>query len=395
MTNIVKVNDMADVSGVVAEATNKFALDLHKFLGHEASFATENLFYSPASIFIALAMTCFGTKGKTAAEIVKVLHVASVPTAELNINMKKFLSTVNAVSDNNTKLLVANKLFIEKSLEILESFIEGTREFYNAEVGLVDYKLHAERAREEINQWVEQKTNDKIKDLILPGMLDADTKLTLVNAIYFKGLWLEPFSKEATFPGSFFAAGNQEIRVPMMYQESNFKYTESEELACQTLEMPYVGGKLSMVIFLPLETGGLSSLEEKMTFDSLQKSLSDLDASTPDEIEVYLPKFKLTQRFDLNNILARMGAAEMFAAGKANFTGISEVPLYVSDVVHKAFIDVNEEGTEAAAATGIGMKMMSLKPMFNANHPFLFLIRHVDTGAILFLGRLAKPAAEA
>ena len=395
MAIIAKVNNMADVRGVVVDASNRFALDLHKFLGHEASFATDNLFYSPASIFIALAMTCLGTKGKTAEEIVKVLHVASAPRADLNINMKKFLSTVNAVSDNNTKLLVANKLFIEKSLEILESFKEGTSEFYNAEVGLVDFKFHAERAREEINKWVEQKTNDKIKDLILPGMLTADTKLTLVNAIYFKGLWLEPFSKEATFPGAFFVADNQEIQVPMMSQESHFKFTESEELACQTLEMPYIGGNLSMVIFLPVETGGLAALEEKMTFDSLQKSLSDLDASTPDEVEVYLPKFKLTQRFDLNNILARMGAGDMFAAGKADFTGIAEVPLYVSDVVHKAFIEVNEEGTEAAAATGIGMKMMSLKPTFYANHPFLFLIRHVDTGAILFLGRLTKPTTEA
>ena len=226
-------------------------------------------------------------------------------------------------------------------------------------------------------------------------MLNAGTKLALVNAIYFKGLWLEPFNKKSTFLGSFFVAENQKILVPMMYQVSmDFKFSKSEQLACQILEMPYVGNKLSMVILLPLETNGLASLEEKMNFENLQKSLSDLDSSTADELIVFLPKFKLTQRFELNDVLARMGAGGMFAPGKADFTGIAQEPLYVSNVVHKAFVEVNEEGTEAAAATGIAMPY-SLKPVFNANHPFVFLIRHVDTGAILFLGRLMKPTAEA
>ena len=271
---------------MVAEASNKFAVDLHKFLGHEATFAAANLFYSPASLFIALSMTCFGAKGKTAGEIERVLHIASLPKPDLDNNMKKLLSSLNAASDNNTKLLTANKLFIEKSIEVLETFKNGFREFYDAEVGLVDYKFHAEQVREEINQWVEEKTNDKIKDLILPGMLNADTKLALVNAIYFKGLWLEPFNKKSSFLGSFFVAENQEIQVPMMYQESmDFKFFESEQLACQILEMPYVGNKLSMVILLPLETNGLASLEEKMNFENLQKSLSELDSSTPDELD--------------------------------------------------------------------------------------------------------------
>ena len=382
---------MAAESGVVAQATNQFALDLHKLLGNEASLASENLFYSPSSLLIALAMTCFGAKGKTAEEIVKVLHLASATKSDLNNNMKQFISTLNAASDNNTKLLTANKLFIEKSFEILESFKEGTREFYDAEVALVDYKAHAERVREEINQWVEQKTNDKIKDLIPAGMLSEDTRLTLVNAIYFKGLWLEPFRKEETFPGSFFVAENQEIQVPMMRQEADFKFTESQELACQILEMPYISKKMSMVILLPIENNGLASLEEQLTFENLQASLSALEASRPDEMEVYLPKFKLTQQFDMNDILSKMGAEEMFIHGKANFTGITEDSLYVSKVVHKAFVEVNEEGTEAGAATGIGINTMSLKPMFNANHPFMFLIRHSDSGAILFLGRLMKP----
>lgn len=309
--------------------------------------------------------------------------------------MREFLSTLNAASDNNTKLLAANKIFVEKSLEVLESFKTGTREFYDAEVGLVDFKSHAEQVRVEINQWVEQKTHQKIKDLIPEGMLNADTRLTLVNAIYFKGLWLQPFVKASTFPRSFFVNKNKEIQVPMMHQDGNFKVIESSELACQILEMPYIGGQLSMVIFLPLEIDGLASLEEKFNVDNLKKSLADLDASRLEEIEVYLPKFKLEQRFDLNDLLTRMGAGDMFVPSKADFSGIAQEPLYVSKVVHKAFVEVNEEGTEAAAATGIGMMLMSLKPMFSANHPFLFFIRHVRTGAILFLGRLMEPSVEA
>ncbi|KAL9959831.1 hypothetical protein ACROYT_G033188 [Oculina patagonica] len=334
-------------SGFVAEATNKFALDLHKCLANNDKFANGNLFYSPASLLIALAMTSYGSRGNTAAEILKVLHVASVSSPDLNKSMKKFIDTLNGASDENIKLLTANRLFVEKSFEILEVFKEGTREFYDAELALVDYITNVEKSREEINRWVEEKTNDKIKDLIPSGMLSSDTRLTL-------------------------------------------------KLACKILEMPYTGRKLSMVIYLPNETHGLAKLEEKLTYDNLQESLSLLDASM-DEVEVFLPKFKLTQQFDLNNILSKMGAKEMFIPGKADLSGISTEPLFVSKVVHKAFVEVNEEGTEAAAATAIGVNTFSMplpKPVFKADHPFLFLIRHNDSGAILFLGRLMRPAHE-
>ena len=308
--------------------------------------------------------------------------------------MKKLLSSLNSSSDNNTKLLTANKLFIEKSLEILKSYRAGIQEFYDSEITSVDYKQRTEEVREEINKWVEQKTNYKIKGLIPPGMLSSDTRLVLVNAIYFKGLWLQPFLKEETFPGTFCVAANQKVQVQMMRQEAHFKFFESEELGCQILEMPYIGGKMSMVIFLPVETDGLVSLEGKIAYDNFEKSLSTLDSSRPEEMEVFLPKFKLTQQFSLNDVLSKMGASEMFIAGKADFSGISADSLYVSQVVHKAFIEVNEEGTEAAAATGIGVNALSLKPMFNVDHPFLFFIRHSDTGAILFMGRLLKPSED-
>ena len=374
---------------VVGEATNKFALDLHKCLADDG-----NLFYSPASILVALAMTSYGARGKTAEEITQVLHVASVSSPDLNKSMKKFIDTLNGASDEKNKLLTANRLFVEKSFEILEAFKEGTREFYNAELALVDYMRDVEKASEEINNWVEKKTNNKIKDLIPSGMLSSDTRLTLVNAIYFKGLWLEQFKQQETFQGSFFVSQNEEIKVQMMYQKADFKYSESEELACQILEMPYIGKKMSMVIFLPKETHGLAKLEEKMTYDKLQESLSSLMYASLDEVEVFLPKFKLTQQFDLNDVLSKMGAKEMFIPGKADLSGIASQSLFVSKVVHKAFVEVNEEGTEAAAATAVGVALMCMPlpaPIFKADHPFLFLIRHNESGAILFLGRLVKP----
>ena len=385
-------NKMAAEVGVVAQSANKFALDLHEILRNEGNLVNENLFYSPASLLIALAMTCFGARGKTAEELANVLHL--VPDSSSGPNMKKFLSSLNSSSDNNTKLVTANKLFIEKSLEILKSYRAGMEEFYESEITSVDYKQRTEEVREEINNWVEQKTNDKIKGLIPPGMLSSDTRLVLVNAIYFKGLWLQPFLKEETFPGTFFVAANQKVQVQMMRQEAHSKFLESKELGCQILELPYIGSKMSMVIFLPVENDGLGSLEGKITYDNFEKSLSTLDSLRPEEMEVFLPKFKLTQQFSLNDVLSKMGASEMFIAGKADFSGITADSLYVSQVVHKAFIAVNEEGTEAAAATGIGVNALSLTPTFNADHPFLFFIRHSDTGAILFMGRLLKPSED-
>ena len=385
----------ASTSGFVPEVTNKFALDLHKCLANDDKFANDNLFYSPSSLLIALAMTSHGARGNTAAEIIKVLHVASVSSPDLNKSMKKFIDTLNGASDQSNNLLTANRLFVEKSLNILEAFKEGTREFYDAELALVDYIRNAEEAREEINHWVEQKTNSKIKNLIPPGMLSSDTRLTLVNAIYFKGLWLEQFSKNKTFSSSFFVSQNEEIEVNMMRKVANFNYFESKELACQVLEMPYIGRKMSMVIYLPNEINGLAELEEQMTHDSLQKSLSSLGASIH-EVEVLLPKFKLTQQLDLNEILSKMGAEEMFIPDKADLSGITAETLYVSKVVHKAFVEVNEEGTEAAAVTAIRLnfyRSMELpEKEFEADHPFLFLIRHNDSGAILFLGRVMKPS---
>jgi len=249
----------------MTEAITKFAIDLHRCLANSDLYVNDSLFYSPTSLTIALAMTCNGAKGNTAAEIMKVLHVDLVSSTDLNRSMRELIDTLNATSSKNNKLLTANRLFVQKSLEILKTYKKGTSEFYDEKVVQVDYIRNAEKARRKINRWVEKKTNDRIKDLIPFGMLSTATRLVLVNAIYFKSFWLEKFKYHRTFSRSFFVSQHEEIKVKMMHQEADFKYFESEDLACQVLEMPYIGRKMSMVIYLPNEINGLDKLEETIT----------------------------------------------------------------------------------------------------------------------------------
>ena len=381
-------------SRVMTEAITKFAIDLHRCLANSDLYVNDNLFYSPTSLTIALAMTCNGAKGNTAAEVMKVLHVDLVSSTDLNRSMRELIDTLNATSSKNNKLLTANRLFVQKSLEILKTYKKGTSEFYDEKVVQVDYIRNAEKARRKINRWVEKKTNDRIKDLIPSGMLSTATRLVLVNAIYFKSFWLEKFKYHRTFSRSFFVSQHEEIKVKMMHQEADFKYFESEDLACQVLEMPYSGLKMSMVIYLPNEINGLGKLEETIAYKNVQKSLYLLDASMA-KVEVFLPRFKLTQQLDLSEILSEMGSEEMFIREKADLSGITAEPLFVSQVVQKTFVMVNEEGTEAGAVTVEFLEkcLTESQCTFKADHPFLFLIRHNDSGCILFMGRLMKPVS--
>lgn len=263
---------------------------------------------------------------------------------------------------------------------------------------MVDYQEDAEGARKEVNEWVEEKTKQKIKNLIPEGVFNTRTRLTLVNAIYFKGFWENQFEREATFPQKFFVSESEKAEVQMMHLKEEFKHIEDVEgLSCQVLEMPYQGKDLSMVILLPHNTHGLAKLEEDLTHDKLHKAFQRVAKSHPHKVEVSLPKFKLTQQFLLNNILEKMGATDMFNEFKADFTGITPGPekIYVSHVIHKAFVEVNEKGTEAAAATAVvmmaRMAMVRMTPRFCADHPFLFMICQNKSNAILFMGRVMKP----
>ena len=390
----------------VIEANNKFTVNLHQTLRNDGQFAGQNLFYSPSSLSIALAMTSMGARGNTAVQMAKALSWEAMPQDQLHTEEQRFLHALKESNDSfrffvsaGNELRAANRLFVQKSFSLVREFVEGTKRFYDAEVALVDYQQDSEGARKEVNDWVEKKTKQKIKNLIPEGVFDSRTRLTLVNAIYFKGFWQSQFAERFTRSQQFFVSESENVMVKMMHLTTSFKHVENDgELACQVLEMPYQGEGLSMVILLPHDTYGLAKLEESLSHDKLQKALTAVSQSRPHKVEVSLPKFKLTQQFILNNMLAKMGATEMFDEFKADFSGISPGPerLYVSHVIHKAFVEVNEKGTEAAAATAVVIKGRTFSvrvqvPVFCADHPFLFMICHKASGGILFMGRMMKP----
>ena len=383
----------------VIEANNKFTIDLHKALKNDQNFTGKNLFYSPSSLSIALAMTYMGAKGNTAVQMAQALHWKAIPQEQLHCEEKQYLHALQETNEEGNELLVANRLFAQKDFGLVQEFVQGTQKYYKAEIAMVDYQNDAEGARKEVNGWVEEKTKQKIKDLIPGGVFNSLTRLTLVNAIYFQGFWQNRFETWRTSPEQFFVSKDEKVDVRMMHLTEKFNYIrDGGGLACQVLELPYQGKDLSMLIFLPHDINGLAKLEESLTHEKLQKAFKSVSQSQPQEVQVSLPRFKLTQQFLLNEILARMGVTDMFNKFKADFSGITPgvEKIYVSHVIHKAFVEVNEKGTEAAAATGgmvlySGIKMRNPIPVFRVDHPFLLMICHKKSNAILFMGRMFKP----
>lgn len=350
-----------------------------------------NVFFSPYNISTALAMTSAGARGDTNGQMVKALHFEP-NQAKRHAAFCAMEANLNAVQKKGqVKLCVANSLWPQKDYSLLESFLSLIKENYGASVTPLDFRA-TEAARKTINTWVEDKTNQKIKDLIPGGALNAMTRLVLVNAIYFKGNWTLPFKAEATKEQPFHLPSGQTVQAPLMYQQKHFNYGENEEM--QVLELPYAGDDLSMIVLLPRKADGLATIENSLTPANLAKWTQ---AMWSPDVKVYLPKFKMTCRFGLNDTLRAMGVTDAFDAGKADFSGMDGGRnLFISAALHKAFVEVNEEGTEAAAATGIMMGETALPrpPIeFRADHPFIFLIREKITGSILFLGRVTNPTA--
>jgi serpin B len=288
------------------------------------------------------------------------------------------------------QLNVANALWGQKGYEFLEEYLELIETNYGGKLNEVDFIRAAETARKTINRWVEQKTNNKINNLIPKGVLDSMTRLVLTNAIYFKGNWARQFKKDKTKDAPFTLANGEKVDAAMMNQTAEFGYMETDSF--QGLELPYVDNELSMIILLPKEIDGLDELEKTLTVENLSKWLSKLYKR---EIVVSIPKFKMTSQFGLTSVLKLMGMTDAFTSN-ANFSGINGIrDLFISAVIHKAYVDVNEEGTEAAAATAVTMKLTSIGParipVFKADHPFLFLIRDNHSGSFLFIGRVMNP----
>jgi serpin B len=372
----------ADVPALV-KGNNAFALDLYARLRERKG----NLFLSPYSLSTALAMTSAGARGPTLAEMTKTLHLPGQAT--LHPSATALIHQINgAGKKRDYQLSTANALWGQKDFGFLPGFLDLTRDHYGAGFREVDFVKDPERARKAINDWVERATQGKIKELLAKGVLDEEDRLVLTNAIYFKGAWATPFDKKFTKDQPFLLAGGEKIRTPMMVQELSVGYHDDEEL--QAVEMPYAGKQLSMVVLLPKKADGLPALEKSLSADRLAAVIRKLRVQ---DVDVSLPRFKMTAEFRLKETLTAMGMKISFThvADFSGMAGESKPRLFIKDVIHKAFVEVNEEGTEATGATGVIMKYVSKPPDFIANHPFLFLIRDRGTGSILFLGRVSDP----
>ncbi|XP_049998174.1 serpin B6 isoform X3 [Alexandromys fortis] len=305
-----------------------------------------------------------------------------------------FQSLLTEVNKTGTQYLLktANKLFGEKTCDLLASFKDSCRKFYEAEMEELDFKGDTEQSRQHINTWVAKKTEDKIQELLSPGAVNSDTLLVLVNAIYFKGNWEKQFNKEDTREMPFKVSKNEEKPVQMMYKKSTFKMTYIGEIFTKILLLPYAGNELNMIIMLPDEHVDLKTVEKEITYENFIE-WTRLDMMDEEEAEVFLPRFKLEENYDMKDFLCKLGMTDAFE-DRADFSGISSKHgLSLSKVVHKSFVEVNEEGTEAAAATAAIMMLRCVRitPRFCANRPFLFFIQHVKTNGILFCGRFSSP----
>ncbi|XP_054428778.1 leukocyte elastase inhibitor-like [Pteronotus mesoamericanus] len=372
-------------------ANTKFAVDLFRTLNEDNP--TENIFISPISISSALAMIFLGTRGTTAAQMSKTLHFDAVE--DIHSRFQSLNADINKHGAPYI-LKLANRFYGEKTYNFLPEFLASTQKIYGAELASVDFQHASEDARKMINEWVKGQTEGKIPELLAAGVVDNMTKLVLVNAIYFKGSWQKKFSENATTDAPFRLNRKDTKTVKMMYQKEKFSYGYIEDLKCRVLEVPYQGKELSMLILLPDdiedESTGLKKIKEQLTLEKLHEWTKP-ENLYPTEVNVHLPKFKLEESYNLNLHLARLGVEDLFNS-KADLSGMSGTrDLSVSKIIHKSFVEVNEEGTEAAAATaGIAaFCMLPIEENFVADHPFIFFIRHNPSTNILFLGRFSSP----
>ncbi|XP_054316877.1 serpin B3 isoform X1 [Pongo pygmaeus] len=387
----------------LSEANTKFMFDLFQQFRKSKE---NNIFYSPISIASALGMVLLGAKNNTAQQINKVLHFDQVTenitekaatyhvdrSGNVHHQFQKLLTELSKSTDAY-ELKIANKLFGEKTYQFLQEYLDAIKKFYQTSVESVDFAHAPEESRKKINSWVESQTNEKIKNLIPDEAIGNDTTLVLVNAIYFKGQWEKKFNKEHTKEEKFRPNKNTYKSIQMMRQHTSFHFASLEDVQAKVLEIPYKGKDLSMIVLLPNEIDGLQKLEEKLTAEKLLEWTSSQNMRET-HVDLHLPRFKVEESYDLKDTLRTMGMVDIFN-GDADLSGMTgSRGLMVSKVLHKAFVEVTEEGAEASAATAVVVKVTSARPTneeFHCNHPFLFFIRQNKTNSILFYGRFSSP----
>lgn len=379
----------------IAQSANRFGCDLWA----RARTQPGNLAISPSSIWVALAMTHAGARGATAEEMSRVMHLPA--GGSVHADAARQLATWNDAARTAYTLRVVNRLFGERSVRFEAPYLALTRDLYRAELEGLDFQRASEPARLHINAWVAEQTSDRIRDLLPPRSIDPDTRLVLVNAIYFLGRWLSPFPRSATTERPFHLGTSESVPVPTMQRQGHYAYAEADD--AQLVEMPYVGGELSMVLVVPRRTTGLDAVEARLDAATIDRWVAGLSDRL---VRLVLPKFTIDppQSVALVATLRQMGMSLAVDRARADFTGIANPAsprdrLFIGEVFHKAFVRVDEEGTEAAAATAVvmprggGMPRPEQPIEVRADRPFLFLLRDMRTGMVLFIGRVADPRA--
>jgi serpin B len=382
----------SEAEQTIIDANNQFTYNLYGKLSNDPKNSGKNIFFSPFSISSAMAITYEGARGQTADEIRTVLHFP-----DNNTRLQKGYSGIYAGINREQRgytLRTANALWAEKTHAFLPEYILTANQYYGADATNLDFIGKPEDSRVTINKWIEDKTENKIRNLLPTGTISSDTRLVITNAVYFFGKWEKPFDKKDTYEQPFYIPSNgsapeQEISVQMMQRGDHFNYAETDRL--KMIELPYNntnGKKISMLVILPVKNN-LPDVEKSLdaaTVQTLEKSLTDT------KIVVFLPKFRFDTDYKLSNTLGSMGMPAAFTHA-ADFSGMDGTGgLFIGNVVHKAYVDVNEEGTEAAAASAVHLTQGSHNPpTFYANHPFLFIIQDRENGNILFMGRVMNP----
>lgn len=371
----------------VVNANNQFAFDLYSKLDESEQ---GNIFYSPYSISTALAMTYEGAKGQTADEMKSVFHFPENDI--LRPNSAAIYNNINK-EGKDYELKTGNALWAQYDYQFLEDYTSRVEKYYGGKLANLDFKQETEKSRQIINTFIEEQTNDKIKNLIPEGVLDSMTRLVLTNAIYFKGTWEWEFDESNTREQDFKITSTDIVKTPMMHmspEKTTFNYADTEDL--QILELPYKGGDISMLILLPTEN--LNSIEPSLTAEKLNEYKTQMTETKLDSIS--FPKFEFDSKYFMKGTLSAMGMPTAF--GNADFSGMDGTKnLQISQVIHQAFVKVDEKGTEAAAATAVVMRETSMSPtrnIFRADHPFIFIIQEKETGNILFIGRVNDPTQQ-
>ncbi len=367
----------------IIESNNRFTFDIYKLL----SKTDKNLIFSPASITSAIAMTYVGAKSNTFDEISNTFY--------FNKNISEFNKTYNKLVENysdkksTVSLFNANSLWIQKGLKLNTEFLENNKKYYLSSANFTDFISNPEKSRITINDWVGKNTNNKINDLIKPSAIDNSTRLVLVNALYFKGAWLTKF-KKGNNTNDDFQIGRKEF-VKTAFMNNSFSSWYYEDKYCEIIDIPYSDEQISLLVILPKSYKKLKKVEKKLNYNYY---LNYIDNKSKKRIKLSFPKYNIESEFDLNTSLKQLGIKEAFTMS-ADFSGITgNEKLYISKVVHKATIELDEEGTEAAAATAVFMRKTSInvdEVSFKANRPFIYMIRNQKTNTIYFVGKVLNP----